>query len=162
MAVSDLGGNDHVFLPPLTLLRKPIDPYSRLRVPKYQKVFEAVFFITFLALYYAVLLERHPEHLGPFEVLLYIWIAAFAYEEFGDFRDAGVLFYGADFWTLWDLGIILVGVAFMITSESFRASIYTLPCLDSARSTSSRRWHSCCGLVEQSGKCSNLRRLHET
>ncbi|MCJ1246489.1 hypothetical protein MMC30_003697 [Trapelia coarctata] len=94
--------------------RKPVDPYSRLRVPKYQKIFEAVFFATFLALYYAVLLERHPERLGFFEVLLYIWIAAFAYEEIGEFRDAGHLFYAADFWSLWDLCIILVGIAFMI------------------------------------------------
>ena len=102
----------------LTQYRKPVDPYSRLRVPKYQKVFEAVFFATFLALYYAVLLERHPERLSFVEILLYIWVAAFAYEEFGEFRDAGTLFYAADFWSLWDLGIILIGVAFMITSES--------------------------------------------
>ncbi|MCJ1414062.1 hypothetical protein MMC32_000387 [Xylographa parallela] len=94
--------------------RQSIDPYSRLRVPKYQKVFEALFFATFLALYYAVLLERHPERVGVFEVLLYIWITAFAYEEFGEFRDAGTLFYAADFWSLWDLGIILVGVAFLV------------------------------------------------
>ena len=60
------------------------DPYSRLRVPKYQKIFEALFFASFLALYYAVLIERHPERITPLEVLLYIWIAAFAYEEFGE------------------------------------------------------------------------------
>ena len=79
-------------------------------------MFEALFFATFLALYYAVLLERHPERVGVFEVLLYIWIAAFAYEEFGEFRDAGTLFYAADFWSLWDLGIILVGVTFLVAS----------------------------------------------
>ncbi|MCJ1474732.1 hypothetical protein MMC13_003392 [Lambiella insularis] len=94
--------------------RKSIDPYTRLRVPKYQKVFEALFFATFLGLYYAVLLERHPERLGMFEVFLYIWIAAFACEEFGEYRDAGSLFYAADFWSLWDLCIILIGVAFLL------------------------------------------------
>ena len=97
--------------------RKPIDPYTRLRVPKYQKVFEALFFATFLMLYYAVLLERHPERLGVVEILLYVWIAAFAYDEFGEYRDAGTLFYAADFWSLWDLGIIIVGVAFLIISK---------------------------------------------
>jgi hypothetical protein len=81
-------------------------------------VFETVFFATFLALYYAVLLERHPERLGFFEVLLYIWIAAFAYDEIGEFRDAGHLFYAADFWSLWDLCIILVGIAFLIARTS--------------------------------------------
>ena len=54
------------------------------------------------------------------EVLLYVWIAAFAYEEIGEFRDAGTLFYAADFWSLWDIGIIGVGLAFLITSEYFQ------------------------------------------
>jgi hypothetical protein len=74
------------------------EPYSRLRVPRYQKIFEALFFASFLALYYAVLLERHPERITPLESLLYIWIAAFAYEEFGELRDTGSLFYVADVW----------------------------------------------------------------
>lgn len=94
------------------------DPYCRLRVPKYQKVFEALFFISFLALYYAVSAERNPRHIIPTEVLLYIWIAGFAYDEFGEFKDAGTLFYAADFWSLWDLGIIGVGAAYLITRES--------------------------------------------
>jgi hypothetical protein len=32
------------------------DPFCRLRVPRYLKFFEAVFFITLLGLYYAVLI----------------------------------------------------------------------------------------------------------
>lgn len=50
------------------------DPYCRLRVPRYQKVFEAAFFAIFLGLYYAVLVERNPKHITLVEVLLYIWI----------------------------------------------------------------------------------------
>ena len=92
------------------------DPYSRLRVPKYQKVFEAFFFLTFLALYYAVLIERNPRHITAVETLLYIWIAAFAYDESGEWKDAGTLLYAADFWSLWDLGIIGVGIAFLVAS----------------------------------------------
>ena len=94
--------------------RRTIDPYSRLRVPKYQVIFEALFFASFLALYYAVLLERHPERITPLEGLLYVWIAAFAYDELGELRDTGSLFYAADLWNLWDVGIVLVGVAFLI------------------------------------------------
>ena len=94
------------------------DPYCRLRVPKYQKSFEALFFALFLGLYYAVLVERNPHRITPVEVLLYIWIAAFAYDEFGEFRDAGVSFYVVDFWSLWDIGIIGIGVAYMVSSES--------------------------------------------
>lgn len=93
------------------------DPYCRLRVPKYQKSFEALFFALFLGLYYAVLVERNPKKLTPVEVLLYIWILAFAYDEFGEFRDAGISFYVADFWSLWDIGIIGLGVAYMVSSE---------------------------------------------
>lgn len=67
----------------------------------------------FLALYYVVLVERSRRNITFIEVLLYIWIAAFAYEEFGEFRDAGTLFYAADFWSLWDIGIVGIGVAFL-------------------------------------------------
>lgn len=112
--------------------KKKADPYSRLRVPQYQKVFEALFFASFLALYYAVLVERNPRHITVTEVLLYLWIASFAYEEFGEFTDAGTLFYAADFWSLWDLAIIGVGAAFLISSrysptliESFIVAICT-------------------------------------
>ena len=41
------------------------DPYCRLRVPKYQKSFEALFFVLFLGLYYAVLVERNPRKITP-------------------------------------------------------------------------------------------------
>ena len=94
------------------------DPYCRLRVPKYQKTFQALFFCSFLGLYYAVLVERNPQKIIPAEVLLYFWIAAFAFDEFGEVRDAGYSFFAADFWSLWDLGIVGIGVAYMISSES--------------------------------------------
>lgn len=94
--------------------KKMTDPFSRLRVPKYQKAFQVVFFISFLFLYYAVLVQRSPRSITGTEVALYLWIAAFAYDEFGEFRDAGMLFYQTDFWTAWDVAIIAVGVAFFI------------------------------------------------
>lgn len=95
-------------------------------MPKYQKAFEAVFFLSFLALYYAVSVERNPLHVTPVEVLLYIWIAGFAYDEFGEFKDAGTLFYAADFWSLWDLGIIGIGAAFLISRQYTEASFSCL------------------------------------
>ena len=98
--------------------KRRADPYCRLRVPKYQKGFEALFFALFLVLYYAVLVERKPEQFGFVEGLLYVWIAAFAYDEFGEFQDAGSSFYATDFWSLWDLGIIGIGFAYMVSSES--------------------------------------------
>lgn len=94
------------------------DPYSRLRVPLYRKAFEAGFFVSFLCLYYAVLVERKPTGIGVFETLMYIWIAAFAYDELSGMTDAGVAFYQMDFWKIWNLGIIGTGLAFVIASES--------------------------------------------
>lgn len=93
------------------------DPYSRLRVPFYRKIFEAAFFISFLALYYAVLIERKREAVGVFEAVMYVWIVAFAYDELSGILDAGVMFYQMDFWSLWNLSMIGVGIAFVVTSE---------------------------------------------
>ncbi|KIW11929.1 hypothetical protein PV08_09202 [Exophiala spinifera] len=94
--------------------KRVADPFTRLRVPKYQKTFQVAFFISFLILYYAVLVERNPSHITPTEAVLYVWIAAFAYDEFGEIKDAGLMFYQTDFWSLWDIAIIGVSAAFVV------------------------------------------------
>lgn len=108
------------------------DAFTRLRVPRYIKAFEVLFFATFLLLYYAVLVERNPyvsssmpflisnmpsDRITPVETSLYIWLAAFAYEELGEFIDAGSIFYAVDIWSGCDLIIIFIGAAFVITSR---------------------------------------------
>jgi len=145
--------------------KKKADPFSRLRVPRYLKAYEAIFFLSFMVLYYAVLIpiQRNsrrgpPDHelvtsaersrhwfvfdpqksfhsITPVEVLLYVWIAGFAYDEcehllavaiylplisvtVGEYIDAGQAFYAADFWSLWDIGIVAIGIAFFICSRS--------------------------------------------
>ncbi|KAI9787135.1 MAG: hypothetical protein M1839_003370 [Geoglossum umbratile] len=102
---------------PYSSPNRTADPYCRLRVPKYLKAFEVLFFASFLALYYAVLVERNPHRITPIEILLCIWIAAFAYDEFCEFLDAGTRFYAADFWSICDLGIIGVGIAYIIARK---------------------------------------------
>ena len=139
-------GKDHIFLtksksdpeqlPINTELElitpyRTADTYSRLRVPKYRKAFEAGFFVSFLALYYAVLLERKATGIGIFEMLMYLWIAAFAYDEFSGMTDAGVAFYQMDFWKIWNMGIIGTGLAFVITSESSNPLVFSQFCLAS-------------------------------
>lgn len=94
--------------------KRVADPFTRLRVPKYQKAFQTTFFISLLVLYYAVLVERNPQHITATECLLYVWIAAFAYDEFGEIQDAGLMFYQTDFWSLWDIGIIATSAAFVV------------------------------------------------
>ncbi|KAF2855843.1 hypothetical protein T440DRAFT_495547 [Plenodomus tracheiphilus IPT5] len=95
--------------------RRQADPFSRLRVPLYLKVFETLFFAVFLALYYAVLVNRNEEHVTVAEIFLYVWIASFAYDEFADWIDAGqTSFYASDFWWTWDISIVVVGAIFCV------------------------------------------------
>lgn len=54
----------------------------------------------------------------PIEIVLYIWFAAFAYDELSEFIDAGSIFYAVDIWNSCDLAIIFIGAAFIGTSKS--------------------------------------------
>lgn len=55
------------------------DPFCRLRVPLYLKLFEVLFFAVFLVLYYAVLVQERSQHITGAEVLLYVWLTSFSY-----------------------------------------------------------------------------------
>ncbi|KAK3318977.1 hypothetical protein B0H66DRAFT_517428 [Apodospora peruviana] len=90
------------------------DPFSRLRVPKYLKSFEVLFFVVFLCLYYAVLAERHPHKVTPLEILLMLWFAAFSYDELSEWIDAGSIFYAADVWNIFDMAMIAIGFTYFI------------------------------------------------
>ncbi|KAK3358269.1 hypothetical protein B0T24DRAFT_520879 [Lasiosphaeria ovina] len=90
------------------------DPFSRLRVPKYLKSFEVLFFVIFLALYYAVLVERNPDYITPLESFLYLWLAAFSYDELSEWIDAGSIFYATDVWNIFDMAMIVIGSIFVV------------------------------------------------
>ncbi|KAI1394024.1 uncharacterized protein F4822DRAFT_33998 [Hypoxylon trugodes] len=90
------------------------DPFSRLRVPKYLKTYEVAFFIGFLMLYYSVLIEQNRYAITPLEILLYIWFAAFFYDEVSEYIDAGSIFYAADIWNLFDMIMIAIGIVFAV------------------------------------------------
>ena len=124
--VTDIWHGDVIFWDSLSVhtIKKPrihnkhvADPFTRLRVPKYQKALQVGFFVSFLLLYYAVLVERNSRHVTTTEIFLYVWIAAFAYDEFGEIQDAGLKFYQTDFWSLWDIAIIAVGIVFFVMSK---------------------------------------------
>lgn len=93
------------------------DPFSRLRVPKYLKSWEVVFFSIFLCLYYAVLIDRNEERIPPVEIALFFWIAAFFYDELSEWLDAGSIFYATDIWNMFDMVMIAIGFTFAILSE---------------------------------------------
>jgi hypothetical protein len=58
---------------------KRCDPFTRLRVPLYLKIFEVMFFAAFLAFYYTVLVQKSFHAVTAEEVMLYIWLTAFTY-----------------------------------------------------------------------------------
>ncbi|KAI5806709.1 hypothetical protein DFH27DRAFT_354904 [Peziza echinospora] len=93
--------------------KRKADPYSRLRVPKYQKFFETCFLATFTILYYAVLVERNPDRITNTETVLLFFFVAFAVEELTQWIDAGTLFYSSDIWSWLDMFVILIGLAFL-------------------------------------------------
>lgn len=80
-------------------------------------MFEVLFFVVFLGLYYSVLVQRNHKGITPREILLLVWIAAFAVDEVGQYVDAGLRLYAVDFWSSWDIGIVVIGVAFFVTSK---------------------------------------------
>ncbi|KAK2605815.1 hypothetical protein QQS21_003769 [Conoideocrella luteorostrata] len=88
------------------------DPFSRLRVPKYVKTWEVLFFIGFLLLYYSVLITRDDTRITITEIFLFIWIAAFFYDELSEWIDAGSIFYATDIWNVFDMIMILIGFTF--------------------------------------------------
>lgn len=91
------------------------DPFSRLRVPRYLKAWEVFFFSVFLCLYYAVLLgDKDPAHISGTEIVLYVWLASFCYDELSAWNDAGSIFYTADIWNMFDMIMIGIGIAFAL------------------------------------------------
>ncbi|KAK8011441.1 ion transporter [Apiospora arundinis] len=90
------------------------DPFCRLRVPKYLKAFEVIFFAAFIFIFYAVCIEQSVYRVTPMEVLLYVWLAAFFYDEVSEYLDAGSIFYAADVWNVFDVIMISIGICFAI------------------------------------------------
>lgn len=98
------------------------DPFCRLRVPKYLKIWEIFFFLMFMALYYTVLVERDIEVITGTEYILYILLGAFLYDEISAWRDAGSIFYTSDIWNLFDMIMIILGITFAVLKN---IGIYT-------------------------------------
>lgn len=90
------------------------DYWCRLRVPRYMKIFEIGFFLCFLGLFYIVCLERVKEYVTFWECLFYVFTLGFVFDELDDFIESGIYFYSTDIWSMWDIGIALIGVAFFV------------------------------------------------
>lgn len=94
--------------------KKNGDPWCRLRVPRYMKTFEIIFFVCFLALFYTVSLQRVKEYVTPWEMFFYVFVLGFAFDEVDDFIESGASFYQTDIWSIWDIGIVIIGLLFFL------------------------------------------------
>lgn len=78
--------------------KKTGDPWCRLRVPRYMKTFEILFFVCFLALFYIVSLQRVMHSITVWEIIFFVFTLGFAFDELDDFVESGAYFYSTDIW----------------------------------------------------------------
>ena len=84
---------------------------SRLRVPRYRQFLSTCSFAVLLGLYLAVLIERSLT-ITALEVVFWFWSAGFMLDELVGFNEQGFSLYIMSFWNAFDLGILLLLVAY--------------------------------------------------
>ncbi|KAH7398475.1 hypothetical protein BKA66DRAFT_204308 [Pyrenochaeta sp. MPI-SDFR-AT-0127] len=109
--------------PPASLLRRTVtlyDPHdaslfklSRLRVPRYRNLFSMLSFGIMLGLFLAVLAEKSDD-ITALEVLFWFWSAGYMLDEVVGFSEQGFGLYIMSVWNAFDLGILLMFMAYYI------------------------------------------------
>ena len=84
---------------------------SRLRVPRYRQFLSTCSLAVLLGLYLAVLIERSLT-ITALEVVFWFWSAGFMLDEVVGFSEQGFGLYIMSFWNAFDLGILLLLVAY--------------------------------------------------
>ena len=84
---------------------------SRLRVPRYRQFLSTCSFAVLLGLYLAVLIERSLT-ITALEVVFWFWSAGFMLDEIVGFNEQGFSLYIMSFWNAFDLGILLLLIAY--------------------------------------------------
>jgi len=84
---------------------------SRLRVPRYRQFLSTGSFAVLLGLYLAVLVKRSLT-ISSLEVVFWFWSAGFMLDEIVGFNEQGFGLYILSFWNAFDLGILLLFIAY--------------------------------------------------
>ena len=84
---------------------------SRLRVPRYRQFLSTLSFAVLLGLFLAVLIERSLS-ITSLEVIFWFWSAGFMLDELVGFNEQGFSLYIMSFWNAFDLGILLLLIAY--------------------------------------------------
>jgi hypothetical protein len=86
---------------------------SRLRVPRYRNMFSTLSFGIMLGLFLAVLSEKSDD-ITALEVLFWFWSAGYMLDELVGFSEQGFGLYIMSVWNAFDLGILLMFMAYYI------------------------------------------------
>ena len=84
---------------------------SRLRVPRYRQFLSTCSLAVLLGLYLAVLIERSLT-ITALEIVFWFWSAGFMLDEVVGFNEQGFSLYIMSFWNAFDLGILLLLIAY--------------------------------------------------
>jgi hypothetical protein len=109
--------------PTAALMRRTVtlyDPHdaslfklSRLRVPRYRNLFSTLSFAIMLGLFLAVLSEKSDD-ITALEVLFWFWSAGYMLDEIVGFSEQGFGLYIMSVWNAFDLGILLMFMAYYV------------------------------------------------
>lgn len=84
---------------------------SRLRVPRYRSFLSTVSLAVLIGLFLAVLAERSVQITG-LELVFWFWSAGFMLDELVGFNEQGFALYIMSFWNIFDLGILVLLIAY--------------------------------------------------
>ncbi|KAK3294872.1 uncharacterized protein B0H64DRAFT_197170 [Chaetomium fimeti] len=84
---------------------------SRLRVPRYRRLFSTCSLIILISLFLAVLGQRSSK-ITTLELVFWFWSAGFMLDELVGFNEEGFSFYAMSFWNIFDLGILLLLIVY--------------------------------------------------
>lgn len=105
------------------------DIYARLRVPKYRSFFIMINYAILLGLFYLLLFTESADlGITMTEILLHVWFAGFATDEFMQAREAVSLgHYTIDYWSVFDITIVLIYLVFFcLRTYSYLLNDYAL------------------------------------
>lgn len=84
---------------------------SRLRVPRYRSFLSTVSLAVLIGLFLAVLSQRSVQITG-LELVFWFWSAGFMLDELVGFNEQGFALYIMSFWNIFDLGILVLLIAY--------------------------------------------------
>ena len=84
---------------------------SRLRVPRYRSFLSTLSLAVLIGLFLAVLSQRSVQITG-LELVFWFWSAGFMLDELVGFNEQGFALYIMSFWNIFDLGILVLLIAY--------------------------------------------------